>query len=225
MNRPEVRAKVSAAHLPFRGRFDPGGELRRAKHLPGHDFMEAGVALPAKPPAQLFDGKGEKRTNILLHAIHTMPPLGRVKPGCTDSQKGLTQEQVAERLGISLDHMRNTLYRKGKRLGVDILARAAALFGCSSSGGVFFCLKIFFDLTLALCLAWAYSVPVENIDPRHQSEDHMDTTASLNCHLRQIAAAASRLASLKGAGRKQAMRDLASNCKYLWSSSVGRPEQ
>ena len=80
MNRPEVRAKVSAAHLPVRGRFDPGGKLRRAKHLPGHDFMETGIALPAKPPAQLFDGKGEKRTNILLHAIHTMPLLGRVKP-------------------------------------------------------------------------------------------------------------------------------------------------
>ena len=90
MNRPEVRAKVSAAHLPVRGRFDPGGKLRRAKHLPGHDFMETGIALPAKPPAQLFDGKGEKRTNILLHAIHTMPPLGRVKPGCTDSQNGQT---------------------------------------------------------------------------------------------------------------------------------------
>ena len=32
-------------------------------------------------------------------------------------KEGLTQEQVAERL----DHMRNTLYRKGKRLGVIVV--------------------------------------------------------------------------------------------------------
>ena len=44
----------------------------------------------------------------------------------------------------------------------------------------------------------------------------MDTTASLNCHLRQITAAASRLSYLRGAGRRQAMRDLASNCKGIF---------
>ncbi len=44
----------------------------------------------------------------------------------------------------------------------------------------------------------------------------MDTATALNCHLRQLTAAASRLASLKGAGRRQAMRDLASNCKGIF---------
>ena len=44
----------------------------------------------------------------------------------------------------------------------------------------------------------------------------MDTQAALNCHLRQLAAAASRISSLKGAGRRQAMRDLASNCKGIF---------
>ena len=44
----------------------------------------------------------------------------------------------------------------------------------------------------------------------------MDTTAALNCHLQQLAAAASRISSLKGAGRRQAMKDLKANCKGIF---------
>ena len=44
----------------------------------------------------------------------------------------------------------------------------------------------------------------------------MTTTPALNCHLRQLAAAASRLSSLKGEGRRQAMRDIKANCKGIF---------
>ena len=44
----------------------------------------------------------------------------------------------------------------------------------------------------------------------------MHTQASLNCHLQQLAAAAGRLASLKGAGRRQALRDLKANCEGIF---------
>ena len=36
----------------------------------------------------------------------------------------------------------------------------------------------------------------------------MDTQVALNCRLQQIAAAASRLSYLKGAGRRQALRGI-----------------
>ena len=47
-------------------------------------------------------------------------------------------------------------------------------------------------------------------------EDHMDTQAALNCHLQQLTAAASRLSYLKGAGRRQAKRDLVLACEGIF---------
>ena len=47
-------------------------------------------------------------------------------------------------------------------------------------------------------------------------EDHMGTTAALNSHLQQLAAAASRLSYLKGAGRSQAKRDLVLACEGIF---------
>ena len=42
------------------------------------------------------------------------------------------------------------------------------------------------------------------------------TAAALNCHLQQLASVAGRLSTLKGAGRKQAMRDLVLACKGIF---------
>lgn len=44
---------------------------------------------------------------------------------------GWTQEQVAEVLGVELSHLRNSIYRSEKKLGLEPLQRAAGLFGCS----------------------------------------------------------------------------------------------
>ncbi|OQA30966.1 MAG: hypothetical protein BWY56_02427 [Acidobacteria bacterium ADurb.Bin340] len=44
----------------------------------------------------------------------------------------------------------------------------------------------------------------------------MDTTAALNCHLRQLTAAASRISFLKGEGRRQALRALVLSCKGIF---------
>ena len=49
-----------------------------------------------------------------------------------------------------------------------------------------------------------------------RTEDRMDTQASLNCHLQQLTAAASRISYLKGEGRRQAMRDLKANCEGIF---------
>lgn len=45
-------------------------------------------------------------------------------------QTGKTQAEAAEELGISLPHLRNSMYRKDKRLGREPLELASALFGC-----------------------------------------------------------------------------------------------
>jgi len=47
------------------------------------------------------------------------------------SEHDKTQAEVCDLLGIKLTYLRNTLYRSDKRLSVDILSKAAAIFGCS----------------------------------------------------------------------------------------------
>ena len=46
--------------------------------------------------------------------------------------------------------------------------------------------------------------------------DTPTTAAALNCHLQQLTAAASRLATLKGAGRRQAESDLVLACEGIF---------
>ena len=45
---------------------------------------------------------------------------------------------------------------------------------------------------------------------------HHSTAAALNCHLQQLASVAGRLATLRGAGRRQAMRDLVLACEGIF---------
>jgi hypothetical protein len=42
---------------------------------------------------------------------------------------GKTHDDAADGIGVSRDHLRNAIYRKSKRLGLDALQRASALFG------------------------------------------------------------------------------------------------
>ena len=45
----------------------------------------------------------------------------------------MTQEAVATDLGVSLSHLRNVLYRPESQFSLEVLTRAATLFGCSLS--------------------------------------------------------------------------------------------
>ena len=44
-------------------------------------------------------------------------------------EHGKTHQDMADLLGVSRDHLRNCIYRKAKRLGIDVIQKAAALFG------------------------------------------------------------------------------------------------
>lgn len=46
-------------------------------------------------------------------------------------ETGQTQEDFANGLGISLSHLRNSMYREEKRLGLEILQKSCAMFKCS----------------------------------------------------------------------------------------------
>jgi len=120
--------------------------------------MHSGIRLPMDPAPQLGNGNVEFQMNV--HAVNRMPFLGAVKRNWADgkirrnvddwgmdtwpqrsryrdilkafcAREGRTQEWVADQLGLSLSHFRNSLYRPEKRLGVDALSKSAGLFGCS----------------------------------------------------------------------------------------------
>ena len=156
--RPEIRAQIATLDSAVGGGFDGKTKVCRTRFDARNVFMESGVGLPVEPTLQLGDGKGEEMTNI-GHTLKIMPKIDMVKSndpysffGYThhiggmdiwplrktfkknislyQKKTGKTQEQVALELGITVVHLRNCLYRKDKRMGIDVLGRAATLFGC-----------------------------------------------------------------------------------------------
>ncbi len=160
MRGAKVGTEVRPFHSPARDCFDPKRQLKRAFLFPGHVFMHPGVAFPTQAALKLGDGKGENWTDI-GHALDCMPLGGRVNPenlyspdgqnlhdlGMDDiwprrvafrnrleeflKQEGMTQKEFAEKIGISLSHLRNCLYREDKKLGIENIQRACAEFKCS----------------------------------------------------------------------------------------------
>lgn len=117
--------------------------------------MKAGVRLE---PQVVLEGPDVLNPSTKVHELEHTPLLGIVnahKPysffGHTTDHWGMdvwpqrdafrlalerymdenqkNQQEVADLIGVSRDHLRNCLYRKTKRLGIDAIQKAAALFG------------------------------------------------------------------------------------------------
>lgn len=122
--------------------------------------MNSRIALAPKGTLQCRDTAMRETTTKVFHGLYCMPKMGAVKSTKADSLEGhnhqtgamdvwpqrtlfrkrlkeyldahgWTQDRAAAALGVELIHLRNCLYRKEKRLGIEPLQRAAALFGCS----------------------------------------------------------------------------------------------
>ena len=70
-----------------------------------------------------FDKRGQPIADIWPQRVRFKAVLDAYM-----KNNGVTQGQVAKKLGVSLTHLQNCLYRPEKRLGIDTLIRASALF-------------------------------------------------------------------------------------------------
>lgn len=155
---PEIRAKIAPQNRPAGGLFDGDSPRRGARPLSGQGLMKRRVALGSETATEFFDGEGEKGSDI-SHKGNCIPPESMCNPSIEYSPKsyvhdarwmepwpqreqvkaalknysretGKKQAEIADYLGISTSHLRNSLYGD-KRLSFEILQRIAAMVGCS----------------------------------------------------------------------------------------------
>lgn len=152
---PKVGAEFAAKDGAPRDELNTHGQPRTRAARSLQDLMEAGIGLE---PQSNLEGPDVGNAASKVHVDEHTPLMGIVKADKPYSffghrtdhwgmdvwpqrdafrialerymeENNKNQQEVADLIGVSRDHLRNCLYRKSKRLGIDAIQKAAALFG------------------------------------------------------------------------------------------------
>lgn len=157
---PKVGPEIAAPHGSTCSRLDGNGKFSRAPGFARDNFVETCVGTTLDQGQEFGDGEGDQGADV-CHDLKCMPTGGRVKASMPYTQFGhtghtldmsdiwpqrqafrarlgeflertrQTQAQFCDLIGVSLDHLRNALYRPAKRLSLDAIQRSAGIFGVS----------------------------------------------------------------------------------------------